>query len=120
MRNARKTRTIGFMLQTMEAIAHAAKGASALDRECLALLTDAHEKAIQWMRDTRQLTRNDATGVVRVMIAKITENREDGEPATPLQTALLEQAHAAQCFLLCDYTGATARANDAYRNVRPF
>lgn len=120
MRNDKKTRTLGFMLQTLEALAVAAKGASALDRECLKLLHDTHEKAIQWVRDTRQLTRNDATGIVRVMISKLTAERPEGESVTPLQESLLLQAQAAENFLRCDYSGATARANDAYRIVNPY
>ncbi|USN14338.1 hypothetical protein KABACHOK_05250 [Brevundimonas phage vB_BpoS-Kabachok] len=120
MRNERKTRTIGFMLQTLGDITAAARGASAFDRECLTMVHDVHEKAIQWMRDTRQLTRNDATGMVRVVIAKLIEARPDNAPATPLQESLMLQARAAENFLACDYGGAQARANDAYRIVKPF
>ena len=120
MRNERKTRTIGFMLQTLGHITTAARGASDFDRDCLTMVHDVHEKAIQWMRDTRQLTRNDATGLVRVVIAKLIEGRPDNAPASPLQESLMLQARAAENFLACDYSGAQSRANDAYRIVNPY
>lgn len=119
MRNERKNRSIGFMLQTLTAVTKAARGASDFDRECLAMVHDVHEKAIQWMRDTRQLTRQDATALVRVLTARLIEARPDNAPATPLQEALMMQARAAENFLACDYSGAQARANDAYRIVNP-
>ena len=119
MRGRIRTRTLSFLTSTLAAIADASRGVANLDRESLALLAKASEKAAQWQRDTRTLTRNDGTGIVRVLVAKMAQERHDETPITALQEAYLLQAQATEQFLLCDYTRATSLANQAYRLVRP-
>ena len=119
MRGKLKTRTFGFLTSTLEAIVAAAQTASDLDRESLALLADASEKAAQYNRDLRQLTRNDGTGIVRVLVARFAGLRASDEPITDLQEAMLLQAMAVEQYLLTGYTSATDLANRAYRIVRP-
>ena len=119
MRGQQKARTLSFLTATLAAIADASRGAANLDRESLALLAKASERAAQWQRDMRALTRADGTGIVRVLVAKIAKERNDETPISDLQEAYLLQAQATEQFLLCDYSRATDYANRAYRLVRP-
>lgn len=115
MRGTVKSRTYDFMLDTLAAVVNSCEGVAGLDREALALLGEASEKAAQWTRDTRQLTRQDGIGIARRLIAKLAP----AAPITALQEAMLLQAMAAEQFMLCDYKGATGNALRAYALVRP-
>lgn len=115
-----RKRTLDMMTATLNAIAKASEGVANLDRESLALLANASERAAQWQRDTRTLTRNDGTGIVRVLIAKLDEGRPGKTPITALQESYLRQAQATEQFLLCDYKRATALSYQAYRLVKPY
>jgi len=115
MRGQIKSRTFGFITATLGAVRDAAAAATALDREALAMLADATEKAAQWTRDSRALTRQDGTALTRQLTSKLAR----AAPLNALQEAMLFQALATERFLLCDYTGATDSANRAYRLLRP-
>lgn len=115
MRGTIKARTFGFMTVTLATVVKACEGAAGLDREALAMLGEVSEKAEQWTKDTRQLTRQDGVGIARRLIAKLAP----AAPITPLQEAILLQAMAAEQFMLCDYRGATSNALRAAALVRP-
>lgn len=115
MRGQLKNRTFGFMGLTLQAIAAAAAKAGEIDRDALAMLADATEKAAQWNRDMRSLTRQDGTGIARQLTSKLAR----AAPITPLQEAMLLQGMATEQYLLCDYRRATDLANRAYGLVRP-
>lgn len=115
MRGQLKARTFDFMRLTMADIAAKASAAGDLDKPALALLADATEKAAQWTRDTRELTRQDGTGLARRLIAMLAPSA----PITALQEAILLQAMATEQFMLCDYKGAFGNANRAAALVRP-
>lgn len=115
MRGTIKSRTYGFLTQTLAVVTAACDGASGLDKEALGLLADASEKAAQWTRDTRALTRQDGTGIARRLISTLAKSA----PISPLQEAILLQGMATEQFMLCDYKGATGNALRAAALVRP-
>jgi hypothetical protein len=110
MRGIEKTRTFGFMTMTLAAIVGAAAKASEIDRETLAMLHDASERADQWNRDTRALTRQDAA----VLASRLTSKLARLAPTEGVAKALLMQGVALERYLSGDYKGATSAANTGY------
>lgn len=114
MRGTTKANTFGFMTLTLAAIAKAAQAASQADRAALSILADASERAAQWNRDTRALTRQDAAMKARELTALLARQA----PTGGLGKAMLMQGLALERYLTCDYRGATDAANHGYRALK--